>query len=300
MSTHPIEFFNRYSQKIETEIIYGEPFLRWSYDTFLGRSCTSLIFKRLFFSKLYGVLMNMRQSKSKVMPFIEMYHLDAREFDANPEDYRTFNQFFYRKLKPEARPVDTDQNHVVFPADGRHLGFQDLSKVENVFVKGQSFNLNKLLGDAKEAERYREGTLVLSRLCPVDYHRFHFPVTGQASKARHIAGPLYSVNPFALRRNLEILSENRRVITVVETADFGRVLCIEVGATCVGSIEQTFTPDSRVKKGEEKGYFAFGGSSVLTIFEKSRIVLADDLVENSARGLELYSHFGDFMGKKWA
>jgi len=137
----------------------------------------------------------------------------------------------------------------------------------------------------------------MSRLCPVDYHRFHFPVSGVANAPRLIEGPLYSVNPIALRQNINIFTENKRAVTAIESETFGLVLMFEIGATCVGSFEYTFQPGARVEKGSEKGYFKFGGSSTITLFERGHIKLADDLVAKSKEGVELYARMGDLMGK---
>jgi phosphatidylserine decarboxylase len=223
--------------------------------------------------------------------------LDPAEFADAPESYRSFNEFFYRKLKPAARPVDADEASVVFPADGRHLGFERASEIEGVFVKGQKFDLPALLGDENLAARYADGSLILSRLCPVDYHRFHFPAAGVPGETRLIEGPLFSVNPIALRQRLAYLWTNKRTITELKSERFGTVLCMEIGATCVGTIHQTFTPGQPVAKGAEKGYFAFGGSSTLTLFEPGAVRLAADLLENSARQIELYARIGSVMGR---
>ena len=159
------------------------------------------------------------------------------------------------------------------------------------------FDLETLLQDAALAKRFREGSLILSRLCPVDYHRYHFPVGGVAGSPKQINGPLFSVNPIALRQNIRIFTENKRAVTEIDSPEFGKVLMLEVGATCVGSFEYTYKPGP-VTKGQEKGYFKFGGSSTITIFEPNRIVLADDLVENSLKNTELYAKIGDLMGHR--
>ncbi|MEM0926128.1 MAG: phosphatidylserine decarboxylase, partial [Planctomycetota bacterium] len=137
---------------------------------------------------------------------------------------------------------------------------------------------------------------LLSRLCPVDYHRFHFPAAGVPGTTRLINGPLYSVNPIALKQNIQILATNKRTITQLETERIGRVLLIEVGATCVGSIRQTFEAGKLVSKGEEKGFFRFGGSSTITIFPPGRVRFDDDLLEQSQRRVELYARMGDSLG----
>jgi phosphatidylserine decarboxylase len=178
----PIRYFNRHSGVLETEQVYGESFLRWSYGNPLGAISLNTFVKRPFFSKWYGRRMSTPKSASRVMPFIARYGLNPQDFADAPESYRSFNEFFYRKLKSSARPIDPDDSHVVFPADGRHLGFQKASQIEGVFVKGQKFDLPALLGDAALAKNYADGALVLSRLCPVDYHRFHFPAAGVPGK----------------------------------------------------------------------------------------------------------------------
>lgn len=291
-----IRYYNRHTGAIETEKVYGEGFLRWSYGHPLGAISLESFVKRPFFSKWYGRRMSTPESASRVLPFIQQYGLDPAEFADKPDSYKSFNEFFFRKLAPSARPVDADASSVVFPADGRHLGFQKASEISGVFVKGQKFDLPALLGDADLAKRYEDGSLILSRLCPVDYHRFHFPVAGVPGETKLINGPLYSVNPIALRQRLAYLWTNKRTITKLETQDFGTVLCLEIGATCVGSIFQTFHPGKAVKKGAEKGYFAFGGSSTITIFEPGVVNLENDLVENSAKQLELYARIGSRMG----
>ncbi|MFT4176098.1 MAG: archaetidylserine decarboxylase [Luteolibacter sp.] len=293
-----IQYFNRHSGVMETEQVYGEGFLQWTYGNPVGKIALDAFVKRPFFSNWYGRKMSTPQSASRIQPFIRTYGLDPGEFADSPESYRSFNEFFYRKLKPEARPVDADPDSVVFPADGRHLGFEKASDIQGVFVKGQKFDLAELLGSASLADRYRDGTLILSRLCPVDYHRFHFPVGGIPEETRCIPGPLFSVSPIALRRQLAYLWTNKRTITPLKTERFGTVLLLEIGATCVGTIAQTFIPGEPVKKGAEKGYFAFGGSSTITLFEPGRIQLEADLREYSSRNIELYARIGSKLGAR--
>ena len=292
----PIRYFNRHTNSLETEQVYGEGFLRWSYGNPLGAISLNAFVKRTFFSAWYGRRMSTPESAARVGPFIAEYGLDPSDFAESAESYGSFNEFFFRKLKPEARPIDEDPGSVIFPADGRHLGFQKASEIGGVFVKGQKFDLPALLGDADLAAQYAHGTLVLSRLCPVDYHRFHFPATGVPGETRRIEGPLFSVNPIALRQQLAYLWTNKRTITELVTERFGKVICMEIGATCVGTIHQSFTPGMPVNKGAEKGYFAFGGSSTLTIFEPGAVLLEMDLLENSARQIELYARIGSPMG----
>ncbi|WP_269522123.1 phosphatidylserine decarboxylase [Coraliomargarita parva] len=291
----PIEFYNRYSGEREIESIYGEGFLRWAYGNPLGRLTVSLAVKRLWFSRWYGWRMDRPSSQSKVAPFISEYGLDSEEFAEPVERFKTFNEFFYRKLKGHARPVDPDPQGAVFPADGRHLAIADIDRAETFYIKGQRFDLQAFVGDSALAQKYAGGSMLISRLCPVDYHRFHFPVAGLAGEARELPGSLRSVSPLALRRRLSILWENRRVLTEVESEAFGPVLVLEIGATCVGGIHQTYAP-GMVTKGMEKGYFSFGGSCVTTIFPKGAIRFDADLLEFGAQGLEVYARMGERCG----
>lgn len=292
-----IHYYNRHTERVETESVYGEAFLRWSYGTPLGALSLAAFVQRPFFSAWYGRRMDKPESAAKIIPFLAQYGLDAGEFADPVSTYGSFNEFFYRTLKPEARPIDDDPAVAVFPADGRHFGFSNAAEINRVFVKGQRFDIDGLLGDSGLAPRYRNGALVLSRLCPVDYHRFHFPVAGTPGDSRLIPGPLFSVSPIALRKKLSYLWTNKRVVTLLDAGPFGTVAIIEIGATCVGTIQQTFKAKTTVAKGAEKGYFAFGGSSTITLFEPGKIALAEDLLLHSSQGTELYAKMGTPMAR---
>ena len=292
-----ITYYDRYQHETCTEQVYGDKYLRWTYGTFGGKVALAAAIKRAWFSRWYGWRMDQSKSRKKIGPFIEQYELDPTEFVRAPHEFEHFNAFFSRKLRPEARPVNTDSAVVVFPADGRHLCVPDISQSNGLFVKGQMFDLESLLEDTDLTQQYHQGSLVLSRLCPVDYHRYHFPMGGRVAATRLINGPLYSVNPIALRQNIRILATNKRAITILDTESIGRVLLLEIGATCVGSICQTFQENSDVSKGDEKGYFRFGGSSTITIFEPGRVEFDEDLLANSAQHTELYGRVGDHMGR---
>lgn len=295
MSTEPIIFYNRYTGKLEQEKILGERSLRWVYGTPLGRMSLHLLIKRAFFSRILGALKSTRGSARSLPAFVREYGIDTEEMARPLESYTSFNDFFYRTLKPGARPLCGD-GLVALPADGRHSGWQDAAEIRRVFVKGQSFDLPALLGSPELAERYAHGAVVLSRLCPVDYHRFHFPAAGTPETAVRIPGPLASVSPYCLRRRLAWLWTNKRELTVLHTESVGDVLILAVGATGVGAIFQTYTPGEPVQKGAEQGYFAFGGSTIMCFFEPGRVRLAADLLEQTAAGRELYARQGDVLG----
>jgi phosphatidylserine decarboxylase len=297
MALEPIRYFDRYSRTIKTERVFGERWVRLAYESIGGRFFVWLLARRAIFSKWYGYKMNKTASSLRIMPFIAEYNIDVDEFAKSPFDYKTFNEFFYRALKPEVRPIAPGEKVAVFPADGRHLAFPDIQAAAGFYVKGAKFSFAELLGDESVATRFAGGAMLISRLCPVDYHRFHFPVSGTPGEPRLIDGWLYSVSPLALRRRLRYLIENKREITLVESPQFGTVGVIEVGATNVGSIRQGFVPGRPVEKGVEKGLFAFGGSCVITIFQKGRIRFDSDIVTQSAEHVETYAKMGDRLGE---
>jgi phosphatidylserine decarboxylase len=296
MPAAPIRFFHRYTGQIETEEIFGEGWLRFAYENPAGRFFVWLVARRVFFSQWYGRRMNKPESAQRVLPFIARYNLDIEEFAKSPFDFKTFNDFFYRALKPGARPVAAGEHVAVLPADGRHLAFPSVDAAEGFYVKGWKFTLADLLADEALAAKFAGGAMVISRLCPVDYHRFHFPVAGTPGEARRVPGWLYSVSPVALRRRVRYLVENQREVTVVENPVFGPVAMVEVGATNVGSIIQDFVPGRAVAKGAEKGMFAFGGSCVITLFARGAIRFEADLVAHSAEQREVYARMGDRLG----
>lgn len=291
----PIRYRNRYTGRVEVESVYGEAWLRWAYETSVGRFALRLAGARPWFSRWYGWRMDRPASRAKIAPFIRDFGVDTAEFAEAPDSFRTFNEFFFRELKAGARPVDPDPRAVVFPADGRHLGFASLSAASSFFVKGQRFDLAGFLRDPGLVRQYAGGAAVFSRLCPVDYHRFHFPVAGVPTAPRLVNGWLSSVSPVALRRNLHYLWQNRRWLTAIDT-HAGSVLMAEIGATNVGATTYTFVPGQPVARGEEKGYFRFGGSAVLTLFEPGTVRLTNDLLAAGAESIELYARMGDRMG----
>lgn len=296
MPVTPIRFYDRYSRTVKTEQVYGERWVRLAYENPGGRFFVWAFARRAFFSKWYGWKMNKTASSLQIMPFIAEYDLDVDEFAKSPFDYKTFNEFFYRALKPGVRPIAPGDDVAVFPADGRHLAFQDIEAAAGFYVKGSKFSFAELLGSEADAGKFAGGAMLISRLCPVDYHRFHFPVSGTPSESRLIQGWLYSVSPVALRRRLRYLVENKREITLIETARFGTVGMVEVGATNVGAIRQSYVPGRAARKGDEKGFFAFGGSCVITIFQRGRIRFDADILEHSAAHLETYAKMGDRLG----
>ncbi|MCQ2365647.1 MAG: phosphatidylserine decarboxylase, partial [Akkermansia sp.] len=254
MEKDGITFYNRYTGEMEREKVMGERALRWIYGTATGKLALHLLVKRAVVSKVMGWLKD-RPSSARCLPqFVQEYGIDMTEAERAVEDYASFNDFFTRTLKPGARPV-CGEGLVALPGDGRHSGWQDAAEMRGAFVKGQGFDLPALLGSAELARKYAHGTVVLSRLCPVDYHRFHFAVSGTPEAAVRIPGPLASVSPYCLRRRISWLWTNKRELTVIHSDAVGDVLSLAVGATGEAAITETYTPGQHVDKAQEQGYF---------------------------------------------
>ncbi len=275
----------------EPERIYGHRALSFLYGgSLLARLLLPLIAHIPFCSRFYGWLMRRPSSRVRIAPFIDTYRIDTSEFQT--ENYSSFNDFFTRKLRPECRPLAPQG--IILPADGRYLAYPNIAHVPRFHIKGQEFNLETFLDSEAYGRRYAEGSMVIARLCPTDYHRFHFPLACEAGRSRLINGALFSVNPIALAKRLSIFWENKRVITELESREYGTVLMIEIGATAVGTVQQTYHP-GWVEKGQEKGYFEFGGSCIVLLFEPGRVRLAEDLVRNTADGFETCAQMGQSL-----
>lgn len=296
-----IVYLNRDTGKKEVEKVYGAQALKLLYgDSWLSKTLgvafLQLLSRFSFFSAAFGFWQKLPFTKKKIARFIKDFEVDASEFASPPESFQSFNDFFIRKLKKEARPIAEGKKRAVIPADARYWFYQDIEDSKFFKVKGEAFNLASLLSDKQEAEKYAHGSLIIARLCPSDYHRFHFPCDCIPGKTRLINGFLFSVNPIALQKDLTIFTKNKRTVCTLKSEEFGKVAYLEIGATTVGSIHETYEPGIYYPKGTEKGFFSFGGSSLILLFEKGRIQLDQDLVQATKEGYEIKCLMGQSMG----
>jgi len=296
-----IFYKDRESNEVKKEKIFPKFFLQALCRKGLFSRCFFLLILPLiatipFFSKLYGEKQKSSKSRKKILPFIKKYNIDMSECTTPIDTFQSFNDFFIRKLKPHSRPIAKEEDIAIIPADGRYLVYSDVSKIDAFYVKNNKFNLYQLVQDQHLFHLYKQGSMVIARLALSDYHRFHFPCDCYPSQSKPINGTLYSVNPIVLKRYPNILTNNKRIHTQLQTQRFKNILFIEVGATFVGSIKQTFTPHILHKKGEEKGYFEFGGSSIILLFQPNSIIFEQDLIDTSAQNLETKAKFGTPMG----
>lgn len=229
-------------------------------------------------------------SAAEIPGFINFHQLDMSEVLLSTDQFKNFNEFFYRALKPDARPCSApdDPKVITSPADCRSVVFDAMDTAQKIWVKGREFTVERLLGNAypEDAKRYAGGALGIFRLAPQDYHRFHIPVDGIMDEPKLIEGEYYTVNPMAIRSALDVYGENVRIIVPIDSVAHGRVMVICVGAMMVGSTVITRKAGDKVKRAEELGYFKFGGSTLLLLFEPGVMCFDDDLVDNSHGALE--------------
>jgi phosphatidylserine decarboxylase len=284
-----MDYFDRRDGVTRTERVFGGNTLALLYQNRLVRLVTNSILCRRLPNQIYGWLQRRPGSRGKIPAFVESLGVDAAEAEQPLEHYRSLDDFFTRKLKPGARPIDQHPEHLVCPADGRALVFAKLAG-RTLPIKGAHVSVPDLVGDPSMAGHYDDGAALVIRLAPADYHRFHFPDGGLASPWREVAGPLHSVHPIALGAGAPSFL-NKRQVSVLESPHFGRIGLVEVGALCVGTVVQTYRPGP-VQRGAEKGYFRFGGSTIVLLAEAGRLVFDGDLVDNTRRGLETLVRMG--------
>ncbi|KAF7131295.1 hypothetical protein CNMCM5793_004409 [Aspergillus hiratsukae] len=239
-------------------------------------------------------------SAAQIRDFINFHQLDLSEVLLPLDQFKTFNEFFYRQLKPNARPLSApnEPRIIVSPADCRSVVFDRLDEATSIWVKGREFSIGRLLGNAypEDAPRYKNGALGIFRLAPQDYHRFHIPVDGVMGTPKTIEGEYYTVNPMAIRSALDVYGENVRILVPIDSVAHGRVMVVCVGAMMVGSTVITRKAGEKVTRGEELGYFKFGGSTVLLLFEEGVMKFDSDLVDNSRSALETLIRVGMSVG----
>ncbi|MBS4024061.1 MAG: phosphatidylserine decarboxylase [Clostridia bacterium] len=294
-----IHYIERETGKKKKEVVAGEKIIKFVYDTAPGKTLLEYFLKRRLLSSLLGFLYSLPFSKGKIANFAREMEIDLTEAEKeNLEDYKNFNEFFIRSLKEGARPVAKEHSHLVTPADGRMLAYENINIHQLLQVKGQEYSLEELLQSSKLAQEYQNGICIIVRLNPSDYHRFHFPDSGIPGPFKRVPGSYYSVNPLALKKIPKVYCQNKRELSQFKSDNFGEIVFIEVGATCVGSIVQTYTPGEAVKKGQEKGYFKFGGSTVILFIKHGEVQIDEDILHNSSLFLETKVKMGEKIGVK--
>lgn len=292
--TAPIMIVERNSGKLIRESVMGDAALRFAYETLLGRSLWGILFHSSAFSDMMGLYYDSPLSRKSIRKLAEIPGCLPDEAELPISQYHSFNDFFTRKLKAGARPFDAGPDLLVSPADGRIMVYQGLKANEPIPVKGAVKTLEDLCCGKLPFET---AAVAVIRLAPVDYHRYHFPCScEQSAPTRIVKGKYHSVNPVALARRPDLYVENTRHITALHSEKFGSFYYLEVGAFGVGSIIQSAAPGSHEKM-DEKGFFKFGGSTVILIFDDRKIQWADDLLNASLQNHETLIKCGAVLSR---
>ena len=290
-----IPLYDRKKSTLEYENIFEQGFMKFIYGTSYGRALEKRVIAKPTFSMLYGYLQNKSKTKNKIGPFATAHNIDFSDHEKNENEYTSFNDFFTRKFRPGKRPIDQNNTNLVSPCDGRLLSFTINNDVV-IPVKGKSFSIEELIGDKALATQFKNGHCLIFRLAPMDYHRFCYIDHAKQSKIHRVNGLLHSVSQLSLEKMIPVFTENYREYTLLSTDNFGPVLHMDVGALVVGKIIQHKRESTKVMRGEEKGYFEFGGATIILLFQQKVITINADINEYSEKGIETLVIMGEVIG----
>ncbi|EOL44498.1 phosphatidylserine decarboxylase [Enterococcus caccae] len=266
--------------------------LNFLYKNPLGRILLKGIIQPQL-TKVVGFYLNSSLSKGMINRFIKKNNLQMGEYV--PMSYTSFNHFFMREIKPAARALVYEECSLSAPCDGK-VTVHSIDEKQTFKVKQSEYTLSELLDSTSLAEKWQGGCAVIFRLTPDDYHHYYFIDEGTISAHQKIAGVFHTVQPIAVH-NQPVFSRNTREITVIETKNFGEILQIEVGALMVGKIKNEKTSGS-CQRFEKKGWFEFGGSTVILLFQENKVKIDPEIWKNTENNLETLVKFGQVVGQK--
>jgi phosphatidylserine decarboxylase len=297
-----IKIWDRKNKELIVEKVYAGKIFNILYGKRVSYFITKKCLEKKWFSILYGLTKKTSLSKKEIPKFIENYQINMKEFEKTT--YQNFNDFFKRKFNKTARLFPKDSVNFGSICEGRVTAVDQIRLDQEITIKNNKITLLHLLGgDNKLAAKYDGGSLIIFRLAPVDYHRFHSPSSGKFTVVKKISARLHSVNPASTKRNpytlvknsrliCEILSENKPQAHSKKETDF---CLIAVGAFCVGSIH-TLKSSSVIEKYDDLGFFEFGGSTVVLLAPKNSLMIDRDIIEKTKKGVESFIRLGEKMG----
>jgi phosphatidylserine decarboxylase len=280
---------DRYGNEIRQDDLQNK-ILLFLYKNKLGRILLKQIIKP-WVSYIFGVVMDSSFSRILIAPFIKKYRINMEEYENRT--YTSYNDFFTRRIKEGKRLIDMQPDKLIAPCDGK-LSVYHIDKDSQFIIKNTPYTLKSLLRSKKLADYYEDGTLLLFRLTVDDYHRYCYIDNGKKSKNYRIKGAFHTVNPIA-NDVIPVYKENTREFSILHSDNFGRVLIMEVGALLVGRIVN-YHEKALVKRGEEKGRFEFGGSTIIVCLEKDIVEIDKDILINSQNGIETLVKMGEKIG----
>lgn len=245
-----------------------------------------------WFTNIGKCYMNSKLSKHKIKKFIKKNNINMDEYKV--EKYNSFDDFFIRKIKDNARSMSNNKYDLISPCDSK-LSIYKIDNDTVLNIKNSCYTISELLCDDELSEKYKDGYCLVFRLCVDDYHHYHFIDNGEIKNKKIIKGKFHTVRPIA-QKHVKVFSENNREWTLLKTDNFGDVVQIEVGALMVGKICNL--DKDKFKKGEEKGYFRFGGSTIVLLFEKNKVLIDSDILEQSNLGNEVNVKLYETIGRR--
>lgn len=295
-------YYDRAAGRLCVETVLGDRWLRLAYCSPLRGALRWPLFSCALFSRLMGWYLDRPASVRRIEPTIRELSINMDEAVVPPGGYRSFNDFFARRLKPGARPLPSAPDALLSPADCRLAVYPRLDQDTVVPVKGTPYRLQELMGDAALAATFRNGALLVGRLCPADYHRYHCPDSGTVVDIFRLRGKYHSVNPLALERGYRVFTENLRLVIHMRLRRGIQCAMIPVGAFGVASIHNDLAPAGKCfQRGDEAGYFTFGGSTVIMVYPEDSVRFDDDILRCSGQGIETLvranSRIGCFTGE---
>lgn len=267
--------------------------LSFLYNSVIGRILVKIIVSNSLLNRFIGWFLNKKISCILIKPFIVKNKVDMDDYDN--KRYKSFNDFFIRKIKKGKRKIIKDKNVFIAPCDSK-LTIYKINKDTVFSVKNSTYNVSSLINDVKLSNEFNDGYALVFRLSPDDYHRYYFVDDGVIKNNYKIKGKFHTVNPIVYDK-FKVFKENTRECTIIDTNNFNRIVYVEVGALLVGKIHNN-KGIKKIKKGQEKGYFMFGGSTVILLLKKDTVIFDSDLLKNSKNGYETLVKLGEKIGKK--
>ncbi|MEG0367744.1 MAG: phosphatidylserine decarboxylase [Coprobacillus sp.] len=283
-----MKIFNRQGQEVIVDQGQNN-LLKSLYSHILGR-CLLKVLTLPFITHIGGMYMNSSLSKGKISSFIENNHIDMSQYEE--QTYHSYNEFFTRKIKPGKRFIHMDNDVLIAPADSK-LTYYPIYEDTHLKIKDSLYSLSDLLQNETLANEYQGGICLIFRLTVDDYHRYCFIDEGTKEDDHYIAGKFHTVNPIA-NDYYPIYKQNSRSYSLLHTKNFDDVIYMEVGAMMVGRIVNH--PLSSFHKGEEKGFFEFGGSTIVLFIKKDIVSIDEDIIQHSLSHHETKVLMGEKIG----
>ncbi len=268
-----------------------DKFLDMVYSNVCGRLAMKLLSAPVV-SRAVGLFMDTWPSTFMIGRFIRKNHIRMSDYERRK--YRSFNDFFTRQVKEGKRPADREPSHLIAPCDGAVTAYP-IDLRTKIYLKHSCYTVASMLRDERLAAEYAGGVCIVLRLSVDDYHRYCYVDTAVKGRNHFIPGCLHTVNP-AVLDHVNIYKENARSYCILDTKNFGRVVQMEVGAMCVGRI-RNYHREAVVRRGQEKGRFEFGGSTVVLFLKRDEVAVDDDILRNSAQGIETKVKLGERIGR---